>query len=145
MNRAQPFLKVSYIALALVAFSATGATVVKKTTTVTSLEDPGSDHAVDNSGINEDHRGKITADDQSRNRSDTDITAGIRKALIADDLLSTYAHNVKIITKDGRVTLKGPVRSAAEKLKIGRVASNIAGAKRVSNLLDVSPVKKEGE
>ena len=119
----------------------------KKKTTVTTVEEPDRVHQVDNSGVNERDRGpgNLSAGDQGMNRSDTDITAGIRRTLVHDDLLSTYAHNVKIITNNGRVTLKGPVRSQAEKFKIGRVARDFAGAKRVTNLLDIQPIKKEGE
>src|SRR5579862_4425932 len=57
------------------------------------------------------HNSEPTADQQSNNRSDTDITKQVRHAIVADKSLSTYAHNVKIITQNGSVTLKGPVRS----------------------------------
>ena len=55
--------------------------------------------------------GAATADQQKNNASDTDITAKIRRSIMADKTMSTYARNVKIISQAGVVTLKGPVRS----------------------------------
>src|SRR4051794_305517 len=71
----------------------------------------------DNSAINERDKSEsaITADQQKSNSSDTEITRRIRRDLTKNDKLSTYAHNVKIVTVDGVVTLKGPVRSEEEK------------------------------
>src|SRR6266498_2240546 len=57
-------------------------------------------------------KGAVTADQQKESATDRDISAKIRKALMDDKDLSTYAHNVKVITRNGMVTLKGPVRSA---------------------------------
>jgi hyperosmotically inducible protein len=70
----------------------------------------------DNSAVNQ-TEGK-TADQQSDATSDRTLTKKIRQALIADKSLSTYGHNVKIITKDGSVTLKGPVQSEQDKQTI---------------------------
>ena len=67
----------------------------------------------DNSAVNQTE--SKTADQQSDATSDRMLTKKIRQALIADKSLSTYGHNVKIITKDGSVTLKGPVHSEEEK------------------------------
>src|SRR6185295_1225435 len=53
----------------------------------------------------------VTADQQKNNKTDLETTRQIRKALVADKSLSTYAHNVKVVTQNGKVTLKGPVRS----------------------------------
>jgi len=85
--------------------------------------------APDNTKANREDRNKaaITADQQKMNRSDREITRKIRRALVADDSLSTYAHNVKIITRDGLVTLRGPVRSAEEKKLVEAKAAEIAG------------------
>lgn len=80
-----------------------------------------------------------TADQQKDNRSDRDITQQIRQAIVKDKSLSTYAHNVKIITQDGQVTLKGPVRSDEEKKTIEAKATEIAGENKVSNELEVKP------
>src|SRR5689334_537159 len=73
--------------------------------------------AKDNTEINKRDRAKgaVTADQQKDNRSDVQITADIRKAVMDDKDLSTYAHNIKIVTRNGKVTLKGPVRSEEEK------------------------------
>jgi hyperosmotically inducible protein len=82
---------------------------------------------------------EATADQQKDNRSDRDITQQIRKAIINDKSLSTYAHNVKIITQDGQVTLKGPVRSEEEKKAIEEKATEIAGENKVTSELAVKP------
>jgi hyperosmotically inducible periplasmic protein len=83
----------------------------------------------DNTKANREDRKKaaITADQQKMNMSDREITRKIRRALVADDSLSTYAHNVKIITRDGLVTLRGPVRSAEEKQLVEAKAAEVAG------------------
>src|SRR6266568_20991 len=60
----------------------------------------------------------VTADQQKNNKSDRETTKEIRKAITDDQSLSTYAHNVKVISKHGSVTLKGPVRSDEEKKSI---------------------------
>jgi osmotically-inducible protein OsmY len=74
--------------------------------------------------------------DQNENQADIDITANIRKQVV-DTAMSVNAQNVKIITQDGRVTLRGPVKSAAEKQKIESIASSVAGADKVDNQLEV--------
>lgn len=89
----------------------------------------------DNTKANKD-AGK-TADQQKENKNDREITRQIRKAVIADKALSTYAHNVKIITTDGKVTLRGPVRTEEEKASIESRAKEIAGVNGVANELTV--------
>ena len=90
----------------------------------------------DNSGTNKAHRN--TADQQSGASSDRMLTKKIRQALIADKSLSTYGHNVKIITKDGSVTLKGPVHSEEEKQTIATKTESIVGSPdKVTNQLTV--------
>lgn len=92
----------------------------------------------DNTGINErDRSGHLTATDQSEKKEDLEISANIRKSVVGDDALSTNAHNVKIITIDGVVTLRGPVKTEQEKVAIASKAKNIAGVKRVDNQLEV--------
>jgi osmotically-inducible protein OsmY len=59
-----------------------------------------------------------------------------------DKSLSTYAHNIKIITRDGKVTLKGPVRSEDEKAAIEAKAATVAGADNVTDQLTVAPPKQ---
>jgi hyperosmotically inducible periplasmic protein len=90
----------------------------------------------DNSGTNKAHSN--TADQQSEASSDRMLTKKIRQALIADKSLSTYGHNVKIITKDGSVTLKGPVHSEEEKQAIATKTESIVGSPdKVTNQLTV--------
>lgn len=81
----------------------------------------------------------VTADDQGLNAADRKTTQAIRKAVTADDTLSIYAKNVKIVTRDGLVTLRGPVRSAEEKQSIEAKAAAVAGAANVTNELTVEP------
>jgi len=95
--------------------------------------------APDNTKVNKD-RG-MTADQQKENKSDREITRQIRKVLIADKSLSSYAHNVKIITTNGTVTLRGPVRTEDEKSSIEAKAKAIAGVSDVKNELTVAPKK----
>jgi len=96
-------------------------------------------YPADNTGKNvRDRSGDtLTAGDQPENAADRDITQGVRKAIVADKGLSTNAHNVKIITVNGVVTLRGPVNSAAEKTKVASAAHHVAGVKRVDNQLEV--------
>ena len=90
----------------------------------------------DNSAQNKHHQ--TTAEQQSSSATDRQLTAQIRKSLMADKSLSTYAHNVKIITMNGSVTLKGPVKSDQEKQQIGAKAAEAAGgADKVDNQLTV--------
>jgi osmotically-inducible protein OsmY len=95
----------------------------------------------DNTKVNQrDHNAsEPTADQQKDNRSDRDITQQIRKSIMNDKSLSTYAHNVKIVTQNGQVTLKGPVRSDDEKRAIEAKAAEVAGAGKVNDELDVKP------
>jgi hyperosmotically inducible periplasmic protein len=87
-------------------------------------------------------KGAMTADQQKANQADRHTTEQIRIALTKDKSLSTYAHNIKIITRDGKVTLKGPVRSEDEKTSIEAKAVTIAGAGKVNDELTVAPPKQ---
>ena len=82
-----------------------------------------------------------TAADQKNNRSDLATTKKIRQLVMKDKSLSAYAHHVEIATQDGTVTLKGPVRSDAEKLSIEAKAADIVGKERVVSELVVEPKK----
>jgi osmotically-inducible protein OsmY len=84
-------------------------------------------------------RNEPTADQQKEDRSDRDITQQIRQSIMKDKSLSTYAHNVKIITQNGQVTLKGPVRSEDEKKAIEDKAAEVAGDGKVTSELDIQP------
>ncbi len=96
--------------------------------------------APDNSGRNERDRNDATktAGDQSESEADRTISQNIRKAVTSDDSVSTNGKNVKIITVDGVVTLRGPVKSEAEKTNIAAKAQQIAGVKNVENQLEIA-------
>jgi len=81
-----------------------------------------------------------TADQQKENRADLDLTKKIRSSIIEDKSLSTYAHNVKVISQHGKVTLKGPVRSEDERKSIMAKAISVTGsADRVLDEMSVKP------
>jgi hyperosmotically inducible periplasmic protein len=80
-----------------------------------------------------------TADTQSNAAADIDLTKRIRQSVVADKSLSTYAHNVKIVTNGGRVTLNGVVRSATEKSSVEMKAADIAGKENVTSDLKIAP------
>ena len=94
----------------------------------------------DNTGRNVRDRNDATKTpmDQSENEADRTITQNIRQALTADDSLSTNAKNVKIITNDGTVTLRGPVKNEQEKTAIEAKAKQVAGVKSVDNQLEIA-------
>jgi osmotically-inducible protein OsmY len=100
--------------------------------------------ASDNTKTNQGETGKDakTADQQKMNPADRETTKKIRAALMDDKDLSTDAHNIKIITRDGMVTLKGPVRSEDERMEIQSKAQQIAGTSNVTNKLTIAPPKQ---
>ena len=104
-----------------------------------SSRDPSPDNSKTNQA--DASRGAVTADQQKINPADQSITKNIRSAIVQDKTLSTYAHNIKIITQDGKVTLKGPVRSDDEKANIEGKASAVAGADNVTDQLTIAPPK----
>jgi len=95
----------------------------------------------DNSKSNQQGRdkGSVTADQQAENQTDRDLSRKIRKSITSDKSLSTYAHNIKVISRGGTVLLKGPVRSEQEKIAIEAKAVEIAGAANVKNEITVKP------
>lgn len=97
--------------------------------------------AKDNTAVNErDANGTTkTPMDQSNKQADVDLTAKIRETVLEIEDLSVNGRNVKIISNDGNVVLRGPVESAAEKERIGDVAQKIAGEGHVTNELEVVP------
>jgi len=97
--------------------------------------------AADNTKVNERDRSQNepTADQQKDNRSDRDTTQQIRQSIMKDKSLSTYAHNVKIVTQNGHVTLKGPVRSEEEKRAIEAKAAEVVGDGKVNSELNIKP------
>jgi osmotically-inducible protein OsmY len=97
----------------------------------------------DNTEINKRDRSEkeLTADQQGETKQDREITQKIRLAIVKDKSLSTYAHNMKIITVGGMVTLKGPVRSEEEKRAIEEIAAQIAGNGKIMSEIDIAPNK----
>ena len=128
-------LLIAWVFLATVAFSAPGPASAAKD----APKDAATD--ADNTRRNKELSKEETADQQSENKADRDITQKIRKAVVKNKTLSMDAHNVKIITRDGKVTLKGPVKSAQEKKAVEKIAVKVAGKANVSNELEIAPPK----
>ena len=81
---------------------------------------------------------EVTADQQKENSADRGITARIRKSIVEDKTLSSYAHNIKVITQGGIVTLKGPVRSTHERqIVISKARAVAGGADRVNDKISI--------
>ena len=95
--------------------------------------------APSNTGVNVRDRapGAMTADQQSNKESDVTITREIHRAVVKDQSLSMLAHNVKIVSANGRVTLRGPVNTEREKIAIANKARAVAGKRNVDNQLEV--------
>jgi hyperosmotically inducible periplasmic protein len=83
-----------------------------------------------------------TAEKQSNSKDDLSLTQKIRQAVMKEGSLSMNAKNVKIIARDGNITLKGPVDSQQEKDTIGTKAGEIAGKDKVDNRLEVESKTK---
>lgn len=101
----------------------------------------GSNAPADNTDKNERDRSDktLTSGDQGGSEADRNVTQQVRQGVIADDALSTTSKNVKIITVDGVVTLRGPVKSEQEKASVAAIAQRVAGVKRVDNQLETAP------
>ena len=128
--------RVAVSVLILMAFIVAGSTTRSQAQTT---EQQGT--SPDNTKMNAQDRDKAspTADQQKENRSDREITQQIRQSLVKDKSLSTYGHNVKVITQNGQVTLKGPVRSDDEKKSIEAKATEVAGENKVTSELNIKP------
>ncbi len=102
---------------------------------------PNDAPAADNTAVNERDRamGAKTPLDQGENQADINISAAVRRAVLAQGNLSTNADNVKIITASGVVTLRGVVNNAAEKERIAQIARQTAGVSRVDDQLTIAP------
>ena len=94
----------------------------------------------DNTKVNkrDQNQKQPTADQQKENRPDREITRDIRRSITNDKGLSTYARNIKIITQNGNVTLRGPVRSEEEKRTIEAKANDVAGASHVKSEIEIA-------
>lgn len=99
------------------------------------------DVAADNTKRNERDRNNaaLTPGDQGSSEADRNITQQVRQSVIKDDSLSMTAKNSKIITQNGVVTLRGPVKNMDEKAALARIAQNTAGVSRVDNQLEIAP------
>ena len=97
------------------------------------------DSALENTEINARDKDNttLTPEDQKETESDIKITADIRQAIIKNKSLSVNAQNVKIITRNGVVTLRGPVESKKESKKIIKIAKHTPGVLKVDNQLEI--------
>ena len=97
------------------------------------------DSALENTerNVRDKHDSYLTPEDQKENESDINITANIRKAVVADKSLSVNARNAKIITRNGIVTLRGPVESETESMKLQYITLQTPGAVQVDNQLEI--------
>ena len=129
------------IRLLLVMFTLTGS-LIMMTGPVRAEQDTAiylaADSALENTerNVRDKDNTTLTPEDQKETKKDIKITAKIRKAVVRDKSLSVNAHNVKIITRDGVVTLRGPVESEAESLKLQKIAKKMRGVVRVDNQLE---------
>ena len=104
-------------------------------------DDKSTTAAPDNTGKNQRDRNasEPTADQQKENETDRELARQIRRALVKDKSLSTYGHNVKVISQNGMVTLKGPVNSDEEKRAIESKAAEVAGSPaKIKSEIEVS-------
>jgi hyperosmotically inducible periplasmic protein len=121
-----------------------GATLFLSASLVAGVAQQDQQPAPDNSKTNQGDasKGAVTSDQQKMNPADRNITKQIRSSIYKDKSLSTYAHNIKVITQDGKVTLKGPVRTEDEKAGIAAKAAAVVGADNVTNELEVAPANQ---
>jgi len=100
----------------------------------------------DNTAINQRDAADLTKAktpiDQDENQADINTTANIRKRVLEQDNFSVNARNVKIMTSQGMVTLRGPVNSKQEADTIGQIAKEVAGDGKVDNQLEVAPQER---
>lgn len=87
----------------------------------------------------------VTPEEQSNKKEDLELTRKIREEVNSRDNMSTYAKNVKIVSRDGVTVLRGPVRTMEEKLAIEEIAQKHAGADKVKSYLEVAPEKGKDE
>jgi osmotically-inducible protein OsmY len=141
MKRTHVFGAVA-VALALatpVAFSAVAATDQKPEKSPAPVSQVEPARPADNTGINARDKSGATKvpTDQSGAKSDIELAAAVRRAIVDDESLSTLAHNVKVVTQGGTVTLRGPVQNEEEKRQVGQLARLTPGVTNVDNQLDI--------
>jgi osmotically-inducible protein OsmY len=117
-----------------------GALVVPLTLGSVNAQSSPANSAADNSVQNERDRNHstLTPMDQSNKQEDIDISKRIRSALVKDDSLSIEAKNIKIITIDGAITLRGPVKTDQEKTTIVATATQLAGNSPVRDEIEIA-------
>ncbi|MEO7072636.1 MAG: BON domain-containing protein [Rhodanobacter sp.] len=95
--------------------------------------------AADNTVVNQRDRSTqaLTPMDQPNTKVDIKLAADVRSAIVKDDALSVWAHNLKLVAADGVVTLRGPVANAQEKARVQSLVGAVPGVERVDNQLDV--------
>jgi hyperosmotically inducible periplasmic protein len=120
-----------------------GAAALLSVSVLTSLALGQAPVAADNSKTNQTDASHIeaSADAQQNNATDLALTQQIRRSVMADKSLSTYAQNVKIVSMNGTVTLNGVVRSENEKSNVQMKAVAVAGSGHVVNDLTIAPPK----
>lgn len=135
----QTLAKVIGITLALGCASAMAADRPADAATMPSSAQGKATPNADNTGMNvRDKSGAtLTPQKQTNRAGDRQVLAAVRRAVVHDKSLSTSAHNVKIVARDGVVTLRGPVRSADEKGKVEKLAQQVAGVTSIDNQLDI--------
>jgi len=102
--------------------------------------------ASDNTKVNKRDRGsgRLNAGQQGNSKADRELTRKIRRALVEDKALSTYARNIKVITRDGAVTLRGPVRTEEEKKTVEAKAAEAAAGASITSEIEVAPKNRGG-
>ncbi|EGW20494.1 BON domain-containing protein [Methylobacter tundripaludum] len=127
--------------LLLVMFTLTGS-LIMMTGTVRAEQNTAiylaADSALENTEINvrDKDNTTLTPEDQQETEGDIKITAAIRQAVVKNESLSVNAQNIKIITRNGVVTLRGPVASGEESMKLQEIAKKTHGVMRVENQLE---------
>ena len=109
-------------------------------TGVVSIANQGDITQPDNSAVNsrdQNSDAKTASRQANGSKRDIEITRMIRRALTKDSDLSTYGKNIKIVTLDGMVTLRGPVHTDAEKMKIGNIAQRVVRQDKIQNEIEV--------
>ena len=132
-------MKFKTIAIAITSGLLLAGSAYTQQTPSTSDQDKANTKPADNTGKNAQDRSDdaLTSGDQKNSKEDVDLTRKIRRAITKTDGLSVNAKNVKIITKEGKVTLRGPVKSADEKEQIVKIAKETEGVSSVDNQLEV--------
>jgi hyperosmotically inducible protein len=145
MRKSMPLFRL--LSLAVLLLGASGLVLAQQDTTPTQQPDDKSTTAApDNTGKNQRDRNasEPTADQQKENETDRELARQIRRALVKDKSLSTYGHNIKVISQNGMVTLKGPVNSDEEKRAIESKAAEVAGgSEKIKSEIEVSGTDKK--